>query len=277
MNKDIKLAVIDLYNGEPNQGMRCIKDIITESNYYFKGIAVDYRIFEARGKGEIPSEKYDIYISSGGPGDPFDGEGTEWEKNYFSLLDKIWFNNQRAGNDKKFVFFICHSFQIMVRYFGLGDVIKRKSKSFGLLPVHKTEEGKKDPLFEGLDNVFYGADFRSWQVIQPYLKRFEELGSNIIAIEKERPHVPLERAIMGIRVSDEICGTQFHPEADPESMEYHFKQPERKKQVIDEYGKEKWLQMIEILEEKNKIWQTRNSVIPNFLKQAYRSLRPEPK
>jgi homoserine O-succinyltransferase len=275
LNKSIKVAIIDLYDNETNQGMRCIQDIVGESNEYIDGVDVDFKVYDSRYKGELPSIDYDIYISSGGPGSPFDGEGKKWEKDYFNLMDDIWSNNQNSSKSKKHVFFICHSFQIMARYFQLGEVIERKSKSFGLLPVHKTETGIHDPILDGLKNPFYGADFRGWQVVQPNNKRMAELEAKIICLEKIRPHVDLERAMMAIRVSDEIVGTQFHPEADPASMEYHFKQPERKKMVFEEYGEEKWKQMIKILEEQNNVWATRNTVIPNFLKEAYKSLRPE--
>lgn len=275
LTSPVKVAVIDLYNNEKNEGMRCIRDILEESKNYVENIDVDFSIFDARYKNEVPGSDFDVYISSGGPGNPFDGEGTDWEKKYFNLLDQIWTNNQKEGNNKKYVFFICHSFQIMARYFEFARVVKRKSKSFGLLPVHKTEAGEKDPVFEGLSDPFCGADFRSWQVIEPNYKKFEELGASLLAIEKYRPHVPLDRAMMAVRISDEIVGTQFHPEADPMSMEYHFKQTERKDQVIKEYGIEKWHEMIKILEEKKNILSTRNAVIPNFLNNAFKKLRPE--
>ena len=42
-------------------------------------------------KNEIPSLDYDIYISTGGPGDPLNDEGL-WEKNYLELADKIFDN-----------------------------------------------------------------------------------------------------------------------------------------------------------------------------------------
>lgn len=271
----LKAAVIDLYDNEPNQGMRCIKEILSESSNYFDDVCVSFEVFESRYKGDVPDSNFDIYISSGGPGDPFDGEGKQWEKDYFSLLDKIWSNNQNSGNKKKHAFFICHSFQIMARYFKFGEVIKRKSKSFGLLPVYKTESGKHDIILEGLRNPFYGADFRSYQVVQPDNSKLAELGGKIICLEKIRPHVRFERAVMGVRISDEIAGTQFHPEADPESMEYHFKQPERKEQVINDYGEEKWLAMIKILEERDNILRTRNTVLPNFLRNAIKNLAPE--
>ena len=49
-----------------------------------------YQTFETRYKAEIPDLSFDIFISSGGPGSPFDGEGKVWEKKYFNLLEKIW-------------------------------------------------------------------------------------------------------------------------------------------------------------------------------------------
>lgn len=270
----IKAAIIDLYNNEENQGMRCIQDILNEAdkNYTIYG-GLDYKIYDTRFKDEIPDTSYDIYISSGGPGDPFDGEGTKWEKKYFKLLDKIWANNQKNNKKKKYVFFICHSFQIMARYFNLGNVIERKSKSFGIVPIHKTEIGRLDNILEGLPNIFYGADFRSYQVVNPHKKAFSELGAKLISIEKLRPHVGLPRAMMGVRISDEIIGTQFHPEADIASMQHHFMQPERQQQVVDEYGQKKLDEMLDHLENPENITLTRNTVIPNFLKHAITNLR----
>lgn len=269
----VKAAVIDLYNNEENQGMRCIQELLQEADQKYKDLGgLEYKIYDSRYKGEIPDLSYDIYISSGGPGDPSDGQGTEWEKKYFNLLDDILANNNGDAS-KKYVFFICHSFQIMARYFNLGEVIARRSKSFGIVPIHKTEIGRLDKLFDGLPNIFFGADFRSWQVVNPNKNVFRELGAKLISIEKIRPHVDLPRAMMGIRISDEIVGTQFHPEADIASMRHHFVQPERQKQVIEEYGEKKLNEMLDHLENPDNITLTRNTVIPNFLGNAIKNLR----
>ncbi|MCB9207979.1 MAG: GMP synthase [Ignavibacteriales bacterium] len=251
--------------------MRCIKDILNETNEKNTAVDLNYNIYESRNKNEVPNADYDIYISSGGPGDPFDGEGTKWEKKYFQLMDKIWTNNQNS-NRKKYVLYICHSFQIMARYFQIGDVIERRSKSFGIVPVHKTEIGRLDNILNGLPDIFYGADFRSWQVINPNKKVFSELGAKLISIEKLRPHVDLPRAMMAVRISNEIIGTQFHPEADIASMAHHFGQKERQQQVIDEYGEKKLKEMLDHLENPENITLTRNTVIPTFLNRAIKEL-----
>ena len=43
MNNSIRIAVLDMYNGEPNQGMRCIIDIINRFNQM-----VTFQIFDIR-------------------------------------------------------------------------------------------------------------------------------------------------------------------------------------------------------------------------------------
>lgn len=271
--KEIKVAVIDLYNNEINEGMRCIKEIISDENNREGGPSVKYDVFETRYKGDIPSIEYDIYISSGGPGSPFEGEGTQWERKYFDLLDKIWNNNQ-TQEQKKYIFFICHSFQMMSRFFKFAEVTERKVKSFGVLPINRTGDGAKDPILKGLTNPFYSADFRQFQVVQPDAKVFSELGAKVLATEIASEDEKHERAIMSVRISDEIAGTQFHPEADPESMIFHLKQPERKEHVVKLYSEEKYFEMIDLLEQPDKIKLTRKTVIPEFLRSAIKELAP---
>ncbi len=267
----IKTAIIDLYNNEENQGMRCIQDILNEIDCNFPDLSVEYDIYDSRYKNEVPDINYDIYISSGGPGSPFDDEGSDWERRYFNLLDDIR-NHNETSDRKKFIFFICHSFQIMARYFKFGEVTPRNSKSFGVMPVHKTEAGMTDPLLMGLPDIFYSADFREYQVVQPDKKVLSELGAEIICLEKERPNVDFERAIMAVRISDEIVGTQFHPEADPASMYYHFRKPERKEHVVSKYGEAKYKEMLELLEDPNAIKLTRKIVLPGFLTNSINKL-----
>ena len=111
MGSVIKAAVIDLYNNERNEGIRCIKDILSAASKSNGNSPLEFNVFETRYKNEIPGPDYDIFISSGGPGSPFEGEGTQWEKKYFNLIDTIWNYNQNNPEKKKYVFFICHSFQ----------------------------------------------------------------------------------------------------------------------------------------------------------------------
>lgn len=255
-----------MYDGEPNQGMRCIQDIIGR---FQKDIS--FRVFDVRGKSEVPDvQDFDLFISTGGPGNPLEGNG-EWELKYFDFLDQVWIWNQNH-NQKKFLLLICHSFQMACKHFGLGDITKRKSTSFGVMTIHKTEEGLLDPLFYNLENPFWAVDSRDYQVIRPEKRKFKQLGAKIIALEKIRNHVEYERALMGIRFSDEIVGTQFHPEADAISFLEHLKKPEVKEKIIAVKGKAKFRDMIEHLVDEDKIIKTNQVLIPNFLERGIKAI-----
>lgn len=268
--RPLRLAILDLYDGTPNQGMRCIQEIVRRYE-----TTTEWKVFNVRGKAEVPDLSYDIYISTGGPGSPHSGDGI-WDAKFYNWIDQVWNWNLNPHNPRKYVLFICHSFQMAVKHFKLAEVPLRKSESFGTFRCHLTDKGMKEPCFDGLPEPFFVADFRKWQVIQPDMQRFEELGAEILALEKIRPHVPLERAIMAIRFSKEMLGTQFHPEADPDGMLKHFMDPQRRENIIDEHSKAKYLRMIDHLNDSDKIGLTHDIVIPSFLERSIRALQEEP-
>lgn len=265
-NNNIKVAIIDMNMGFPNQGMRGIQEILNQYKTENQlNLTVD--IFDIRQKEEVPDLSYNIYISSGGPGNPYDGEGKQWEHNFFDLLDQID-NFNMVNDEKKYVFLICHSFQLGCRKYQLGKVTQRKSNAFGIFPVSLTPEGEEERIFNGLNNPFYAVDSRDWQVIEPNPNTFEKVGAQILAIEKERPHVDLERCIMAIRFSPYIMGTQFHPEADPAGMKIYLMQEEKKAAIIQNHGEEKYYDMLHSLENPDRIMLTKSVILPNFLDEA---------
>jgi homoserine O-succinyltransferase/O-acetyltransferase len=264
----VRVAILDLYEGAPNQGMRCIRTILKEW-----GEANDLELhtdeFDVRLKNKVPDTSYDIYISSGGPGDPLTSRFEDWDISWCRWLNEMerW-NNNPDTIQKKYIFFICHSFQLACRYFNAGLVCKRKSTSFGVFPVHMLVDGRNEEVFHGLKDPFYAVDSRDFQVIQPNIGHLEEMGANLLCIEKNRPHVPLERAVMAIRFNEYMIGTQFHPEADAPGMLMYLKTEEKRKTVIDNHGEAKLNSMIEHLEDPDKIVWTHSHVLPNFLNSA---------
>lgn len=264
----LRIAILDLYEGVANQGMRCIREILNQfSDLNQYDLQVDE--FEVRLEKQVPGLEYDMYISSGGPGSPLDSEGSEWEKVYFNWLNKVERFNDNPGNViKKQVFFICHSFQLACRHYGLANVTKRRSTSFGVFPIHYLTDAEYEPIFEGLQDPFYAVDSRDYQVIQPDHNKIREMGASILAIEKNRPHIPLERAIMAIRFNDNMIGTQFHPEADAVGMSLYLQTPEKKETVIANHGEAKWASMIEQLNDPDKIMYTYAHILPNFLNES---------
>ncbi len=266
--KSVKVAVLDLYNGFANQGMRCIRSIIKD---WAESSEIDVQMdeFDVRQKNELPDTSYDIYISSGGPGDPLVSRFEDWDIAWTRWLDKmIRYNDNPSNLQKKYIFFICHSFQLASRFFNIGLVCKRKSTAFGVFPLHMLEAGKTEPVFDGLKDPFYGVDSRDFQVIQPNHDLLNSMGASILCIEKSRPHVPYERAIMGIRFNEFMIGTQFHPEADAHGMSLHLQTEEKRKTVIDSHGEDKLQSMLEHLNDPDKILWTYSHILPNFLNSA---------
>jgi homoserine O-succinyltransferase len=200
--KKLKVAILDLYEGEPNEGMRCLRSILGDFGEE-NDIDLEWHEFDVRLRSAVPDMSYDVFISSGGPGSPLESRYSDWEKKYFSWLNEVerW-NMNPANLQKKFVFFICHSFQLSARYYNIGILTKRHSSAFGIFPVHMLEDGSNEPVFGGLRDPFYAVDSRDYQVIQPNAEVIKKMGAKILCIEKERRHVPYERAIMGIRYND---------------------------------------------------------------------------
>jgi GMP synthase-like glutamine amidotransferase len=265
MKEKIKLAILDMNNGVPNEGLRCIAQIVSD----FKE-EIDFHIFDVRAKNELPDMSFDIFISSGGPGSPLE-EG-KWRQPYLDFMQRLWEFNKSSADEKKYVFVICYSFQVLCDYFKLGSMKPRKSTSFGVLPVHKTKMGLEDPILEGLDDPFYAVDSRDWQLIQPRLKVFRDHGATILSLEKIRTHVEYERAIMAVRFSEEFVGTQFHPEADPVGLKEYFLNPSNKDKVINTYGIRRYNKMLHRIDDMDKIHTTYDTIIPKFIRIAIQQI-----
>jgi GMP synthase-like glutamine amidotransferase len=274
-DKKIKIAILDLYEGEPNEGMRCLQEILrqyaTNNN-----LQLEWKEFDVRLKNEVPGMSYDIFISSGGPGSPLESRYSEWEQHYFGWLNEVERWNMNPDNlQKKFVFFICHSFQLAARHYNAGIISKRHSTAFGVFPIHMLQDGFDEPVFRGLKDPFYAVDSRDFQLTQPNYDVLNKMGAKVLCLEKERPHVPYERAIMGIRFNEFMIGTQFHPEADVAGMIRYLNREDKKKTVIENYGEEKWRSMLNHLSDPDKILLTYSHVLPNFLNQAVEQLSGE--
>jgi len=273
--RTVKVAILDLYEGAANQGMRCIRNILIE--WAEKNDLLLYaKEYDVRLKNELPDTSYDVYISSGGPGSPLETRYEDWDIAWCRWLDKMerW-NNNPSNTQKKYIFFICHSFQLASRFFNVGLVCKRRSTSFGVFPVHMLENGADEPVFDGLKDPFYAVDSRDYQVIQPNHDLLNEMGASLLCIEKSRPHVPYERAVMGLRFNEYMIGTQFHPEADAPGMSMYLQREEKRKTVIENHGEAKLQSMLEHLEDPDKIVWTYSHILPNFLNHSIEKLHGE--
>ena len=83
----VRIAILDLYDGHENQGMRGLREIVHQFGD-INHVNIILKEFDVRQKLEVPDQSYDIYLSSGGPGSPLESEGSEWDNLYFNWLKK---------------------------------------------------------------------------------------------------------------------------------------------------------------------------------------------
>ena len=62
----LKIAVLDLYEGEANEGMRCIRALIEQFRDVHQ-LNLTYQVFDVRQKNEIADLSFDAYISQEDP------------------------------------------------------------------------------------------------------------------------------------------------------------------------------------------------------------------
>jgi hypothetical protein len=119
-----------------------------------------------------------------------------------------------------------------------------------------------------LPDPFFALESRLYQITEPNDAKIESMGATIIALEKIRPQLPYERALMGVAFSDTMVGVQFHPEATKERLTTYFNTAAIKTAVFEDFSEEKWNQIILSLDDDSKIKHTCSKFIPNFLNQT---------
>lgn len=258
------MAILDMNNNVDNMGIASIQRIAERFP------EIGYDLYDVRHKFEVPDTGYDIFISSGGPGDPLE-EDARWDKAYYGLIDKLWAHN-RNNPDKKHVFFICHSFQMACRHFGIGSITERHKESFGIVPVNKTLAGETCPVLDPLNDPFFGADFRRFQVVHPDLAHMKRMGMQITAMESPEDDVEFELALMAVRFSDEMYGTQFHPEAHPDGMVYYLRRDDKKEMILSRFGQDIYDTMMHNALHPERLTATRDHVLPGFIRNAVDSV-----
>lgn len=260
----VRMAILDMNNNVENMGITSIKRIAD------RFAIIDYDVFDVRYKGEVPDLSYDIYISSGGPGDPMEVESF-WGEPYFDLMDQLWEYNQ-THTDKKFAFFICHSFQLICNHLRIGTLSLRKKESFGIVPIDVTAAGLEDALLGQLKQPVYGADFRKYEVIYPDAQRLNELDATIAALESEMLDIDDNRALMAVRFSDAWFGTQFHPEAHPDGMLHYLRRPEKKEMILTQFGLNRYEEMMHNALHPDRLAKTRDVILPGFIHDAIENI-----
>lgn len=213
------LAIIDFNAGAENQGISNITRHATEAGY-------TPVLFDLRQKNELPLLKdFDIFVSSGGPGDP--NEYGAWGHAYFKFLHALLAHNTHNPASPKRYFAICHSFQMLCAELGIGKAsLRPDGRLFGIHPQQKIH-GDLPASLHDLPDTFETLESRFYEVLLT--------GGHPDFV----PFCKSEHALTGVISRDgHIIATQFHPEADPQNVQTLLNKDINVKKIAALHGEE---------------------------------------
>lgn len=258
----LRVSIIDMNNGLENQAMRAFGEIVTDFINRVRvsnpELNVSLQTASPRDKGEFP-DRADLYLSTGGPGSPYDG--VEWEGRYFELLNDI------SNDNSRFLFAVCHSYQLAARWAGAGTVqLRSQGKKFGIMPIYVTQIGTKSELLGDFGDRLFAFEHRDWEVVG-----VDENKWKILARES-RDGFSKGAATLAIDFGNGIEGVQFHPEADPVGIRAWICREDKKQELINVYGEELWQSMIKTVDREDRVIRTRKKIIPDWLNRKFNIL-----
>ena len=156
--RPLTICLLDMNDGYPNQAMRCIGVLLRrfEALVHAKnpGLPFCVKHVSPRDLGHLPPRDADLYLSTGGPGSPYDGDGTPWYREYCRFLDDVAETAAAIPDRAPSLFAVCYSFEIAVRHFEIAKLGRRATTKLGVMPVYVTSEGRKHPLTSAFTTGF---------------------------------------------------------------------------------------------------------------------------
>ena len=277
-SRPFRLCLVDMNDGHVNQAMRCLRTIsaaffrrITQAN---PGVACELLEVSPRNtEDEIP-ENADLYLSSGGPGSPFDGDGKQWVNRYYRFLDLVADSAEDGGPDQQALFAVCYSFEMIVRHFKIAVMQPRTERKFGVMPIYMTPEGQEHPLLAPFADRLFAFEHRNWEAIDLDMRKLAALGGQLLARES-RDGVSKGRAVLGVDVTSGIEAVQFHPEADRAGVVSWVSRPDQAAAFRATYGDVTYQAMLRTLDDPRRLARTYALVIPGWLTRKFNLAAPE--
>lgn len=262
-------------SGHVNQAMRCFRGIVMAffDRVRQKNPGLMCRVAEVSPRDtqqRIPRD-CDIYLGSGGPGSPYDGDDMPWFVDVGAFMTWMIDQARRVDDDQRSLFGVCYTFEIMVRHFGVADMVTRDSRKFGVMPIYTTAYGQKHPLLGSFKDRLFAFEHRNWEAVSPNEKRLAELGGGLLAQESRDGHSK-GRGLLGFDFGPGIEAVQFHPEADRAGVMSWVARPEQAAAFRATYGEDTYQAMLRTLDDKNRLARTFALVIPGFLQRRFNSL-----
>jgi homoserine O-succinyltransferase len=273
--RPLRLCIVDMNNGHVNQAMRCFRGL---ASAFFERVrlnnpTLDCELVEVspRDTDDAVPRDCDLYLSSGGPGSPFDGDGTSWVDDYGRFSDSVVESAIRDDEGQQALFAICYSFELVVRHFKVAHIGQRSERKFGVMPIYTTPEGQRHPLLTAFGDRLFAFEHRNWEAIDLDEARLRSLGGTLLARES-RDGVSKGRALLALEVAPGIETVQFHPEADRPGVMNWVARPEQAEAFKAQYGEFTYQAMLRTLDDPRRLARTYALVIPGWLNRRFNML-----
>jgi GMP synthase-like glutamine amidotransferase len=271
----LSVCIVDMNNGHVNQAMRCLRGLVSQFfdrvRAHNPGLRCELSEVSPRDTNDVVPRDADLYLSSGGPGSPFEGDGTPWALDYGRLLNELVESATRGGPSQRALFGVCYSFEIIVRHFELAVVAPRVDRKFGVMPIYTTPEGQRHPLLQAFGDRLFAFEHRNWEAVELDAPRLQSLGGEVLALES-RDGSSKGRAILGLNVAPGIEAVQFHPEADRAGVVSWVSRPEQAAAFKATYGEFTYQAMLRTLDDPRRLARTYALVIPGWMTRKFNAL-----
>ena len=185
----LKICYVDMCNGVANQAGRCFRRLVdglmAQARAKNPGLELDFVHVEPRNKGELPDRSADLFLSSGGPGSPYDGYEDPWCTGYRAFLDHVVEQNRSSPDTGPQVLAVCHSYELATIHFQVAKISQRPAgRRFGVMPIYVTREGLGHTLFKPFGDRLFAWEHRFWEAVDLDDKRLANLGGRLLARER---------------------------------------------------------------------------------------------
>jgi GMP synthase-like glutamine amidotransferase len=273
--RPLRICIVDMNNAHVNQAMRCLRGLVSNFFEHVKrhNPALVCELVEVSPRDtnhEVPRD-CDLYLSTGGPGSPFDGDGQPWQADYGVFCDHVAESAARGGAGRQGLFAICYSFEMVVRHFNLARIAPRGERKFGVMPIYTTPEGQHHPLLAAFGDRLFAFEHRNWEAIELDEAKLRSLGGKVLARES-RDGVSKGRALLALDAAPGIETVQFHPEADRPGVMNWVARPEQAAAFKATYGEMTYQAMLRTLDDPRRLARTFALVIPGWFVRQFNLL-----
>ena len=271
----LRLCLVDMNNGHANQAMRCFAVLIERFFAQVQArnpeLSCELLTVQPRNLGELPPTDCDLYLSSGGPGGPYDHDGEPWLDAYKAWLDSLVDGNLKHGPSAPSLFGVCYTFELLVRHFAVSGMEMRGTRKFGVMPVYMTNDGMSHPLTAPFGDRLFAFEHRNWEAIDLDERRLRENGGRLLA-QESRDGVSKGRALLAFEFAPGVEGTQFHPEADKPGVVAWVSKRDQAQAFIEAYSYVTYERMLKTLDNPQRIAKTFTLLLPGWLTRKFNHL-----